>query len=495
MKQFQKLLLPLMFFGFYQTKAQITVPQLLKTDNAFIQQRIESSDPEGWLFFKNSSDLKAGELFSVQPAAAGLSANDNMALIESSTDEQGNIHNRYQQKYKDIKVEGGEIFEHVRDCYVFLLHGKIIEGLDFNAQPVYTEQQALAAALAYFGATEYTWENTDWEEEIKEDTGDPNATYYPKGEKVLTYVAGTTLATANYRLCWKFEIISTIPHRSEIVYINASTGSILKAQPMGHDNGPAATSYDGTQTIDTKWSGGLFHGHYHLIADENGKNIETRNGSRPTAWKHVPHVFDTDDNWGTDVPTMRTTGAHWIITRSWDFFKDTYGRNGANNNNGKVRVYANSTLEDNARYLEISTNNIAYLEFGRSSGNLFGIPADVDFAALDIGGHEFTHAVTKSEANLVFQGESGALNESFSDIFGTMIEGFARNGNFNWTIAEDLGFVLRDMQVPRFGFTAQPSTYLTDQDWISTVGCEPALINDYCGVHTNSGVQNRWFFL
>ncbi len=419
-----------------------------------------------------------------------------MALIESSTDEQGIIHNRYQQEFKGIKVEGAEIFEHVRDCYVFLLHGKIIEGLDFNVQPTYTEQQALTAALAYFGATEFAWENSSWEEDIKDDTGDTNATYYPKGEKVLTYVPGTALETANYRLWWKFEIVSTIPHRSEVVYINASTGIMLKAQPMGRDNGPAATSYDGTQTIDTKWSGGLFHGHYHLVADDNGKNIETRSGSGESAWKKVDHVFDNDDIWGTDAPTMRTTGAHWIMTRSWDYFRDTYARNGANNSNGLVRVYGNSTLGDNAQYLaSISNNSIAYFEFGVSSGLLFGIPAGVDFASLDVGGHEFTHAVTENEADLVYEGEPGALNESFSDIFGTMIEGFARNGNFNWTLGEDLGFVLRDMQAPALGFTSQPSTYLTDPSWIPTNGCTPGAGNDFCGVHTNSGVQNHWFFL
>ncbi|MFN0216509.1 MAG: hypothetical protein ACKVT2_19790 [Saprospiraceae bacterium] len=101
----------------------------------------------------------AGQLFNEQPAAAGLSANDNMVLIDSEADEQGNNHNRYQQYYKGIKVEGGEIFEHTRDCYVYLLHGKIIEGLNFNVQPIYTEAQALNSATAFIGASQYAWEN------------------------------------------------------------------------------------------------------------------------------------------------------------------------------------------------------------------------------------------------------------------------------------------------------------------------------------------------
>ena len=49
--------------------------------------------------------------------------------------------------------------------------------------------------------------------------------------------------------------------------------------------------------------------------------------------------------------------------------------------------------------------------------------------AFDIAGHEFTHAVTSSESNLEFSGESGAINEALSDIMGTAIEKYINNGN------------------------------------------------------------------
>jgi bacillolysin len=218
-------------------------------------------------------------LFSEQPSAAGLSANDNMVLINTEADEQGNTHNRYQQYYKGIKVEGGEIFEHVRDCYVYLLHGKIIEGLNFNVAPVYSENQALSAALTSMDATEYVWENNNWEQELKDDTDNPNATHYPVGNLILTYSPGTSLEVANYRLTWTFEILALIPRSYKTVYVNANTGTVLKSLQMEHNNGPASTLYDGTQTIDTYWFGGLFHGHHHLVAGDNEKNVETRNGN------------------------------------------------------------------------------------------------------------------------------------------------------------------------------------------------------------------------
>jgi Thermolysin metallopeptidase, alpha-helical domain/Secretion system C-terminal sorting domain len=164
------------------------------------------------------------------------------------------------------------------------------------------------------------------------------------------------------------------------------------------------------------------------------------------------------------------------------------------NNNKKVRVVGNSLLKDNAQYSFF--DNRDYITFGTSTvGNIYGIPAGINYASLEIGGHEFTHGIIKREANLIYEGEPGALNESFADIFGTMIERYARGGNSNWTCGEDLGFVLRNMRTPSAGFRPQPRTYLSDPFWVGTVGCVPNNGNDDCGLHINSGVQNRWFYL
>ena len=67
--------------------------------------------------------------------------------------------------------------------------------------------------------------------------------------------------------------------------------------------------------------------------------------------------------------------------------------------------------------------------------------------AFDIAGHEFTHAVTSSESNLEFSGESGAINEALSDIMGTAIEKYINNGEFNWTIGEQTGSTFRNMKI------------------------------------------------
>ena len=64
--------------------------------------------------------------------------------------------------------------------------------------------------------------------------------------------------------------------------------------------------------------------------------------------------------------------------------------------------------------------------------------------SVDIVGHEFSNAITEYTAGLIYQGESGALNESFSDLLGTSIEAYTYGANnFNWTIGEDIKWQIR----------------------------------------------------
>lgn len=480
-----------------QVNAQNT-PTFLKTDNHYIQQRIEKSDPEGWLYFKPSAGLVEGDLFQLHKTALGLSVNDSMYLVESIKDDQGYTHNRYQQYYKHIKVENAEFFEHVKDCTVELIHGKNVEQLNLTVVPAFTQEQALNAALAFLDASLYAWENSSWEQGLKDDTGNANATYYPNGELVLTYPFGVNMAAMNYKLAWKFEILALSPKLQKTVYVNANTGDIIKSFEMEESNGPAVTLYDGIQTIDTKWFGGLFHGHHHLESDDAGKKIKTRNGSSvtfdqmlnpiPNPWSSLDHIFDSDDVWAADQ--SNNTSAHWGVNRAWDYFKTTFGRSGMNNANGEIRIFAGSGRFGASFF---NSGGKDHLEFG-SSGSFNG---NANFATLDVCGHEFTHGIVRNEANFDRSGEQGALNESFADIFGTLVENFQRGGAINWTIGEDAAMI-RDLQNPHA--FSHPETYLTDPFWVPVPGCIPLpggfpFGNNLCGIHTNCGVQNKWFYL
>lgn len=106
----------------------------------------------------------------------------------------------------------------------------------------------------------------------------------------------------------------------------------------------------------------------------------------------------------------------------------------------------------------------------------------------DIVGHEITHAITENSAGLIYSNESGALNESFSDIFGVAVDYYANPTTANFLVGDEFalnGQAFRDMSNPNaYG---DPDTYLGNYWYVGSV--------DNGGVHTNSGVQNYWFYL
>jgi len=110
-----------------------------------------------------------------------------------------------------------------------------------------------------------------------------------------------------------------------------------------------------------------------------------------------------------------------------------------------------------------------------------------DFAtALDVAGHELTHGITARTAKLQYVSESGALNESYSDIFGKLIDIKHGKGSSDWKIGKDLfkgnkGKAIRDMENPEIGHVKD----------FKYRGETCSRNNDFCGVHSNSGIHNR----
>ncbi|WCC44961.1 M4 family metallopeptidase [Tenacibaculum finnmarkense] len=140
---------------------------------------------------------------------------------------------------------------------------------------------------------------------------------------------------------------------------------------------------------------------------------------------------------------------------------------------------------------------------GSSNGNEGNGYFDA-LTSIDVAAHEIGHAVCSNTANLAYQRESGAMNEGFSDIWGAAVEHFAK-GNGNdlapdasvWLIGDEIdrrngSSALRSMSNPNE--RNQPDTY-GGVNWKEPNCGTPTRSNDYCGVHTNSGVLNYWFYL
>jgi len=117
--------------------------------------------------------------------------------------------------------------------------------------------------------------------------------------------------------------------------------------------------------------------------------------------------------------------------------------------------------------------------------------------SVDIMGHELTHAVTEKEAQLIYYAQSGALNESVSDVYGSLVKQYTRGKeaaeDADWLIGEGLfteevnGVALRSMKEPGTAFEGdeQPGHM---RDYVNTM-------EDDGGVHINSGIPNKAFYL
>lgn len=157
-------------------------------------------------------------------------------------------------------------------------------------------------------------------------------------------------------------------------------------------------------------------------------------------------------------------------------------------------------LDATVHYGELYDNafwNGSRMVFGDGDGEIFGRFT----ASLTVIGHELTHGVTQYLAGLVYRDQSGALNESLSDVFGALVEQYALGqtaDTASWLIGEGLftdevqGDALRSLKAPGTAY----------DDDVLGVDPQPAHFDDYIetdeddgGVHLNSGIPNRAFYL
>ncbi len=475
---------------------------------------------------KEETSIAPDQFFERYGPSLGLAANPHLKLeqVKSETGAKGAVHRRYQLYYDSIEVEGMEFFLHAQEGKVRSASGKVVSELEINVEKRLSEAEALESARKQL--------NADEKSEDKESQ---------RGELIIARADIDDYSPQSFKLAYKFLIAASKPFGIFEVYVDAKTGKIIKQVTAAYNcfsphatqtsvgvqtqsktkryfGGEAPLAFStfvpiknrylqGQSTIpfetefDTSpsqyrlgWLGNGY-GTYRLETKEySGAGfISGSKSAQDQFYANMPIVLNPSTSWQTNHQEATTT--HWTMQKTYNYYSNVHQRSGPANNNEIGRVITNVPEFAFGTNPQDFYGPSYFRTFGNQAGKeliMIQSPQNQSWTALDVVGHEFTHGVTKYTSNLVYEKESGALNESFSDIMGYCIDRRTFPNDWNWDLGEDIGFTLRNMQNPNL--FNQPSAF-QGANWWPQNGCTPIPENDHCGVHRNSGVMNHWFFL
>ncbi|MGK0420864.1 MAG: Zn-dependent metalloprotease [Polaribacter sp.] len=490
-------------------KIYLSILLILTFSIAFAQEKnkIEEGVPhQRTLSYKSQvTDKQALKTFS---ETYKLDQNNSFEAFRTSTDRIGTVHERHQQYYKGLKVQFGVAITHTSNGVVQSTNGELYNVNNLNIVPTLSKLDGFNAAMALTIATSFLWE----------DENQARLMEYSKPEGELLIFPNVKTGTVH--LAYKYDIYATAPISRNEMFMDANTGELLYVNPIiKHANRlvsnkdiknsakaleTTVTSMAIAGTADTRYSGkrdieGTLKDDSYVLRDETrGKGIVTFNCETIQAYQDVDFT-DNDNIWSAAehdnaAKDNGALDAHWGAEVTYDFWDVNFGRNSFDNEGAQIISYVHyDSNYDNA--------------FWNGRAMTYGDGDDFDIlTALDVCGHEIGHAVCSYTADLAYQNQSGGINEGYSDIWGACVEHFGRTGSLDgeldpgvWLIGEDIGSggsPLRSMIDPNS--EGDPDTY-RGSNWKMTADegvCVPdGTVNDYCGVHSNSGVLNHWFYI
>lgn len=452
-----------------------------KSQNGTTAKRVQSTDTVKVRSFAKSSNLTIRNVFELKKADFGLAGTDRMQL-KSVSDKHGRSLATYQQLHNSIPVEGAlyKVRENKTKIDAF---GETSKKLPTNSKYKVTASQALENALKTVNAKEYVWQSKKLASLVHKDIKTK-----PEGE--LVYVGPNfSSELKEYHLAWKYDIFATNPQSSQTIYVDADSGKVIlkidlsrDAHIAGQNIGRGKARYAGNVTFNTK----QYADGYHLesLQGKYGVPVYTLNMNHEDSPSDeiLTEFIDEDNNWNDLYNKDHDEAAidiHWGLQKTIDYYQEKFDRNSVDDKGMTIfgLVHLGNKVE-NASWTG------GWAQFGDGSNS--------PYVSLGITGHELTHAVTQFSADLIYEGESGAMNESFSDIFGVSIEFYAGKDSKNdiWMLGDELYAhgSLRSMSDPKL--QGQPDTY-GGSNWISPTNTT----YDHGGVHINSGITNYWYYL
>ena len=391
-------------------------------------------------------------------------------------DRLGMTHIRFRQFHESVRVWGADMSVHFDENNVLTtVTGTYIPGLNINTVPDLDSDRAVEIAVR----------------DISPAASQPSL---KESELVVFPWEGDTY------LCWRLILARTAPYDRREYFIDAHDGRVvysysrlISVNDVGSGIGSMGLLRN---TIETNYSGTL----YEMIDSTRQADNDVRGygGAMPDgsviktyiAGAGLPGQVAADgDNYWDSLHQAAAVDAQVYSGLMYDWWLREFGRNSYDNNGSSLINIVDFTG---------AGENIAFWDGERV---VFGVPSAERrslVACPEVMAHEWAHAVTEYTSELVYFKEPGALNESFSDMMGSAFE-WAHDSldTPDWALGEN-SFIAdsasRHMTDPHL--YQDPDYFgLDDPYWRVTEGCHPSALNDYCGIHSNSGVGNKWFQL
>ncbi len=439
---------------------------------------------------------------------------EEFVITKINQDSKGQFHVRMQQQYKGLEVFSGQLILHTEKGVITSLNGRYFPTPEMEGSllPNISEAAALDAAYADLRKNTHVFQLSAQQKK------------YTAGQDVQPQlvIMHKDFDGEKETLCWKVKAIPNVLENWDY-FIDATTGSVVKKithtcavypdalrnmntknetgfgvlPPPGTSNGNDL--FGDNQNINIYLQGGT----YYLIDAsremfDNGSTIPNdARGAIITVDAQNTHpangnfdaVYFTNSNNVWNEP--KAISAHYNAGICYEYYRQNHGRNSINGQGGNILSFVNVSETDGNGMDNAFWNGQAMFYGNGAQG--FNKPLQ---KSLDVAGHEMTHGVIQSTAGLIYESQAGAINESMADVFGHLME------PNDWQMGEDVvntayfpSGALRDLSNPNQGGSS-----LSDPGW------QPAHMNEYQnlpttpqgdngGVHVNSGIPNKAFYL
>lgn len=386
-------------------------------------------------------------------AARGYTLPDDVVQTWSVTLPDGATQTRYQQMVGDASVFGGQITL-IQDASgdTESVVGAYFPGLEPANAKKLSKSQARNAAEHRVGT------RGQWSTELRIDPADGKQFY---------------------------EVSSIRDDSRPVRWINAGNGNVTKSfDALAEGEGIGVKGDSKSILTSPNGSGG------YALSSADGRQTTYTIDGRTSGSATV--MTDADDLWNSNNPKMTGDSqapgvdAQYYANVVDDFYRDVFRRDSIDGKGMKII----SVVHYDRNYCNAFWNGL-YMTYGDGDGRGC-LPLS---GGLDVDGHELTHGVTEHTSNLIYEGESGALNEAFSDMMGNTIEFYAEKNGLDpaaepdFRIGEDVinagttGAGFRNMGDP--GEFGDPDHVVDEYTGDSDNG----------GVHTNSGIANHAYYL